>query len=281
MPHRNVSNHLWEGRVNSEHAESPVEQELLQARAQLSALESLVADAELDVATLAGELDAFDRLIQAVLSTRYAELDTLLARIRDHELRVARQAASDAVDAGAARRRVEAAERAASEAHQQAHRSAQEAKADEAKAPSEPFRPSKSLKSLFHKVALAVHPDLARDDDDRRRRTELMARANAAYAALDEAALEAILAGAAVLVSPDAGELREQLASVIVTIAHLETRLADLESQRKTLENSELHGLLLQSRIADSEGRDFVVELARELESEIAQATARWVELQQ
>lgn len=266
--------------MDIERLESPVEQELRQARAQLSALESLVADAELDVATLTSELDAFDRMIQAALSSRYAELDSLLARILDHELLAARQEAQDAEDAAAARHRVEAAERAASVAQERARRSAQDAEADAQRAPSEPFRPSKSLRSLFHKVALAVHPDLARDDDDRRRRTDLMAQANAAYAALDEAALEAILAGAAAAFSPDVGEPGEQLALVLATIAHLNARLAGLERQRQALEHSDLYGLLLRSRSADSEGREFVGELARELDSQIAQATARLEELQ-
>ena len=39
-----------------------------------------------------------------------------------------------------------------------------------------PFRPSKELKSLFRKVAKAIHPDLATNEHERAYRTTLMAR---------------------------------------------------------------------------------------------------------
>lgn len=48
---------------------------------------------------------------------------------------------------------------------------------------------TKSVREVFRKLASALHPDRAADEDDRRRRTELMQRANQAYTANDLLAL--------------------------------------------------------------------------------------------
>src|SRR5262245_33846522 len=53
--------------------------------------------------------------------------------------------------------------------------------------------PPGELKLLFREVAKSVHPDLASSDEERRRRDELMAHANAAYAGGNEAQLREML----------------------------------------------------------------------------------------
>jgi hypothetical protein len=53
--------------------------------------------------------------------------------------------------------------------------------------------PSAELKALYRTAARRFHPDLAEDDADRERRTELMARVNAAYGARDADVLRHIL----------------------------------------------------------------------------------------
>ena len=56
------------------------------------------------------------------------------------------------------------------------------------------FRPSDDLRSLFRDVARCVHPDFAKDDADRQRRTQAsMAQANEAYSVSDAETLQRIL----------------------------------------------------------------------------------------
>jgi hypothetical protein len=55
------------------------------------------------------------------------------------------------------------------------------------------FKPSQELKKLYREVAKCIHPDLATDEDERKRRHELMAEANQAYEDGDEEKLREIL----------------------------------------------------------------------------------------
>ena len=51
------------------------------------------------------------------------------------------------------------------------------------------MRPSDEARKLYRELARKAHPDLAQDDDERRRRDEFIARVNAAYSRGDEALL--------------------------------------------------------------------------------------------
>jgi hypothetical protein len=50
-------------------------------------------------------------------------------------------------------------------------------------------RPSEEARKLYRELARKAHPDLAQDEDERKRRDEFIARVNAAYARGDEALL--------------------------------------------------------------------------------------------
>ncbi|MFE2531913.1 hypothetical protein [Streptomyces sp. NPDC059371] len=60
--------------------------------------------------------------------------------------------------------------------------------------PPQRVRPSEEARKLFRELVRKAHPDLAQDDDERKRRDEFIARVNTAYARGDEALLRELAA---------------------------------------------------------------------------------------
>ncbi|MFJ9807471.1 J domain-containing protein [Streptomyces sp. NPDC101158] len=61
---------------------------------------------------------------------------------------------------------------------------------DRAVQPPKRVRPSDEVRKLYRDLARKAHPDLARDEDERKRREEFITRVNAAYARGDERRLQ-------------------------------------------------------------------------------------------
>ncbi len=247
----------------------PEEEELTRLRAKLASLKEELADRELELATRRRELLDFQLRYLAVVGTRLAELDRLEAEIA--ALLAARKPSRDAereAEASAARARESA-----------------EALGDDQdvlrQVASEPkLEIPEDLKKLYRKVAKAVHPDYASDDEDRAQRERAMAQANAAYEAGDAERLKAILEDWEN--SPDAvtGDgTGADWVRVIRAIAAVEARLAALASEIAVCEEGSLAELHDQTAQAESDGRDLMQEMAHELDGRIAAARRRLDEL--
>ena len=243
--------------------DTPEERELSQKLEELSNLQTLLGQRELDLTTLQAELHAFERRYFRVVGVRYAELDEVEAQIADLLSRLSRQS--------------QKMRRQAADARARADESAHESKiVQETAGHAEKFKPSDALKKLYRDVAKSIHPDLATDDDDRARRQRFMAEANQAYEEGNEVRLREILREWES--SPDAikGDgVAAELIRVIRKIAQVQERLKAIEATIDELRSSDLHRLKNEVEDAEAEERDLLAEMASHLDRQIADARQR------
>src|SRR4051812_18519743 len=69
--------------------QSPEERELEKKRAELAAMEEKLAEKELILATLKGELTAFEKKYLRTVGRKYVELDEVCAKMYEAEARLA------------------------------------------------------------------------------------------------------------------------------------------------------------------------------------------------
>ena len=241
---------------------SPEASELEQKKAELASLLARLAERELDLATLQAELRSFEGTYLRVVGFRLAELDEIEAQIAEAESR------NQPRDPKAQDR--------ASQARVQAQESARAVEAEQATGKREPFTPSENLKKLFREVAKRIHPDLATDESERKRRHELMTEANRAYEEGDEARLEAILRDWESSPESVKGEgPGAELVRVIRKIAQVEDRLKAIDAEIARLEESDLSRLKKQVDQAEEEGRDLLAEMAARVDRQVVEARGR------
>jgi len=240
----------------------PEARELEKKRAELATLETRLAGRELDLATLQAELHSFEAIYLRVVGSRLAELDEIEAKIAEA---MARHQPND-----------EEAQKRASQARAQAYESAQAVETEQEAGKREPFRPSENLKKLYREVAKRIHPDLATDESERKRRHELMTEANRAYEEGDEARLEAILRDWESSPESVKGEgPGAELVRVIRKIAQVEDRLKAIDAEIARLEESDLYHLKDQVDQAEEEGRDILAEMAAGVNQQVVEARGR------
>jgi hypothetical protein len=131
-----------------------------------------------------------------------------------------------------------------------------------------------ALKRLYRRLARLLHPDLAQDDWERARLSDLMARVNAAYARgdLTELSVTAEKLGA----GEPLGELTddERCAHLQARIANLERIARSLQRERERLLRSDTQRLRGEAARRGEAGGDLVEETRAELEDETEAAYA-------
>jgi hypothetical protein len=140
----------------------------------------------------------------------------------------------------------------------------------------ETFKPTKELRDLYRKIAKKIHPDLAVDDEDRNRRTEIMAEVNKAYQEGDIEKLRAILREWES--SPEAIEgedIGSKLIRTIRMIARVRERINQIGQEIRNLMEADLYELKQKVDEAAREGRDLITEIADRIMAEIEQEKAR------
>jgi hypothetical protein len=241
----------------------PEEQELARKKAELSDLESRLADQELRLTNLRVELATFERKYVITVGQHYAKLDEIEAKIAEHFARAhpGDQRAHDF----------------AAQARSQADSLKASVENSLARESSDSIPPrSQTLKNLFREVAKRIHPDLATNDEDRRKRARLMAQANKAFEEGDEARLRAILEEYDSSPESVKGEgTAADLVRVIRKIAQVSRRLSEIEKELSQLEKSELFELKGKVERAAKEGRDLLQEMAADLDSSISASRER------
>lgn len=236
--------------------QSPEEQELASKQSELAALEENLAERELELATLQNELDAFEVRYLRSVGSLYARLDDLEAQIAEVHARRRPTDQNLKGEAAEARARASDSQRAASLVR------------DIGEAGE--FAPTDVLRKLYRELARQIHPDLATNEVNRLRRNRLMAQANEAYAAANEAQLRAILDEWNHSPETVEGEgIAAELVRTIRRIHQVHRRLADIVTRLSDLRSSELYKLNERVFEAQGRGRDLLAEMAEELKRKI------------
>ena len=241
---------------------APEEQELAKKRVELAPLESMLAQRELDLLTLQAELNEFESIYLRIVGVRYAELDEIEAQIAEAEAEL------NPKDSNAKER--------AAEARQQADESAHTTKSVKEPTYKGKFNPPDSLKQIYRELARIIHPDLVLDKVEKERRHKLMADANKAYEEGNEELLASMLDQWQNSPETVKGEgVAAELIRLIRRIAQAGARLKTIEKDIVTLEGSELYELRSKVHEAELESRDLLVEMAAQIERQIAVARDR------
>lgn len=241
---------------------TPEERELQRKAAELSRLEEALADNELALATLENQLRSFEAHYFRLIAPLYVELDELEARFA--ELQAHGHPDWPAYVERAATTRAKASESV------RALGNIADVTAVGA------FAASDELKGLYREAAKRIHPDLTVNDQNRARRTRVMAEANAAYAQGDVARLIAILEEWHS--DPEAVEglgIGAELVRTIRRIHQVERRLSQIEAAVSSLRQSDLYPMWQEATKAQAAGRDLLTEMAHELKQQIEAAKTR------
>lgn len=247
---------------------SPEERKLEHMRAELEALQTVLAKSELELTTLQVTLEDFERRYVRVVGATLARLDEVNARIADI------LALLNPQDTATARQ--------ATQARAQADASAESCcfGADVPEPPSQPVERSEDLKALYRQLAKTVHPDLTTDPTERARRTQWMAEVNAAYRDCDENRLRTLMNEWQHSPESVAGDgIGAQLIRLIRQIAQVESRIAAVAVELEQLRSTGLYTLYAKAIAAQQNGGDLLAMLAAEVEVQITQQRARLDEL--
>lgn len=135
-----------------------------------------------------------------------------------------------------------------------------------------PKQEHKNIKSLYRQLARQYHPDLARDEADRERRTKIMSLINTAYQDGDIESLKTLNESTAEQ-KTDVIDSQMPLDMMILRSLQrqfhdLAVEIRDLKEQRHNLRYGHLMELKLEESTAKIRGEDFLAELVDELQTE-------------
>jgi hypothetical protein len=223
---------------------SPEEEECLVKQAELTEFDQKVLEAEQELASIREDLLAFQEEYRRIVAPCFAEMEQLKA---DAEAVKSESGGDEDVTCPSAQQAV-----------------------------CEPGE----FKTLFREVAKTIHPDLASNEDERRRRDEAMAHANAAYANGNPEQLRDLLLRWKA--DPDAvqgDDVAARLIRTIRLIARAKNRIAEIRQEIKEIRQSDAYFLRQRAERATSEGRDLLEEMRANLEQQIKHQRARVAEM--
>jgi hypothetical protein len=141
--------------------------------------------------------------------------------------------------------------------------------------PPERVRPSEEARRRYRELARRAHPDLAQEEDERKRREEFLTRVNAAYARGDEAALRELAEEWAAGPAPaERGPSRSE--ELYARLEWLARRKELLTVVARELEESAIGSML---KIAPDDPDRLLDEVAEQLLAQVAEREAelaRW-----
>jgi archaellum component FlaC len=247
-------------------ARVPEKKELSKRKKDLKALEKELADKELLLSTIKGELHLFADRYKRIVGGKCAELDDIKAKV----LELAHQLNPDSSEVKSQ----------ADFARRQARRSLFDMADEKVNPDISPdidasFSPSDEIKKLFRETARKIHPDLSNDKKDREKRHILMTQLNEAYEKMDIGKIQNILDKWEDELKPDEDiPLGVQLARILRQIAQVNKRIVEIDDETFELSNSEMYQV--QQNMSSDES---LSEMAEEIDSQIELIKFRALEL--
>ncbi len=123
------------------------------------------------------------------------------------------------------------------------------------------------LKRLYRKLARKYHPDLAKDADDAKQRTEMMAMVNDAYARQD---LETLIS-----LQDDSDMQQADTPLAVMRLRQLQQinrelarKLTNLKQEQFDLLHNSLMDLKIEEKLASAQGRDLLGEIIKRTDNE-------------
>lgn len=247
--------------------ETPEAAHLAEQERVLAELTDQLATKETEFATTSAEFDRFRLHYLRRFAPLYAKLDRLEAEVAS---RVAVRDNTAEAHASAA----EAAARA--DESSDALGTAQDSASGLADVEDLRVSPPPELRDLYRQAAKMIHPDLAADDEERDRRTKLMAALNAAYTAGDAEVIGRMIDGEAARPEAIIGDdVASRLVRAIRKLAQVRSRLTELHELCEALQADPLFVLFAQCRETWDSGQDPLAEDEADLRERIADALAR------
>lgn len=240
---------------------SPEEIELEKKRRKLERLKETLVFREEEMTELRAELEQFEANYTIEVGRLYAQLDEIEAEIAEEEVKLN-------PDDEEIKRKAE-----------EARRRAEESAIDENEvfqACSNKYNPSPEQRKTYHKLARLIHPDLALDTEERRRRTALMAELNDAFSGGNERRLKELVEE--YRDSPDlvkGDSVGDELVRAIRQISQVANRLKSLKTEKTETELSELFTLREKVRAEQIEGRNLFRQMAERAKSHVKKAERR------
>ncbi|WP_189860052.1 hypothetical protein [Streptomyces poonensis] len=243
------------------------------------AAEQALIEFEIAVETFRVEVENFSRLHHQKLGPMYARLDELDAQIA--EAKAARTGAPEDIRAAhEARARVMPMPGVEELFHgwmgsEGLFPEAAAMLTEQPVRPPERVRPSEEARRLYRELARRAHPDLAQDEDERKRRDEFIARVNAAYGRGDEALLRELSA------EWDAGPLPAERSpspseELYARLEWLSQRKELLTLVARELEEGAIGAML---RLAPDDPDRLLDEIAEQLLAQVAEREAELARL--
>jgi hypothetical protein len=231
--------------------QTPEEEHLAEQERLLAELSEQLIAKETEFATTGAEFARFREAYLRRFAPLYRELDDLEAQIA--RLVALKERTAEANErAEAAKQRATESEEAARFAHDGTRSAASEGL---------PRTVDPELRDLYRRAAKAVHPDTAGSDEERERRTRVMAAVNEAYARGDSAAIQRILDGEGA--RPEAvegGDIGSRLVRAVRKMAQVRARFTELVQLQEALEADDMWQLFTQCRASWSAGEDPLAE---------------------
>ncbi|MFK4138801.1 hypothetical protein [Streptomyces filamentosus] len=143
--------------------------------------------------------------------------------------------------------------------------------------PPQRVRPSEEVRRLYRELARKAHPDLAREEDERKRREEFITRVNAAYARGDEGLLRELAAEWEAGPVPAEERLSES-EELYARLEWLAQRKDMLSVLARELEDSAIGSML---RLAPEDPDRLLEEIAEQLRGQVTEREAELAALVQ